>query len=220
MRAIFFLLLLANALAFAWLSGYIGKSESATPGPVRQADVSPERMVLLPPREAAQLVQAAKAEQRRVCLEWGSFGQADADRVALLMESLSLGSRLTVRKVEETAGFWVFFPPQGTKVNAEKKVDEARTLGVKEYFIISETGANQWAISLGVFKTEEAARNYLADLTKLGVTTARIAARPTTVTKTIFQMRELDTRMVARFEDWKKDFPNQELSECAAGARP
>ncbi len=220
MRVAFFVLLLANALGFAWLAGYIGKSDTSAASPARQADVSPERMTLLSPTQAAQSVQAAKAELRRVCLEWGSFGQADADRVIALMESLSLGSRLTVRKVEETAGFWVFFPPQGNKANADKKVDEVRKLGVKDYFIIGEAGPNQWAISLGVFKTEEAARNYLADLTRQGINTARSAARPTTVTKTIFQIRELDTRLVARFEDWKKDFPNQELGECAAVARP
>lgn len=214
MRALFFLLLLANLLLFAWLAGYVGKPDEVAPKVARLGDVAPERLALLAPDGAAKLVQGAKAELKRVCLEWGSFGNADAQRVQDLIDPLNLGPRLTLKKIEETAGFWVFFPPQGNKASADKKIDEIKRLGVSDYFIVQEAGANQWAISLGVFKTEDAAKNYLTELSNKGVKTARHAARSTAVTKTLFQMRELDTRLVARFEEWKKDFPNQELKEC------
>ena len=215
MRALFFVLLLANLLLFAWLAGYVGKPDEVTTKVARLGDVAPERLALLTPDAAAKLVQGAKAELKKVCLEWGSFGNTDAQRVQELIDPLNLGTRLTLKKIEETAGFWVFFPPQGNKANADKKVDEIKRLGVSDYFVVQEAGASQWAISLGVFKSEDAAKNYLNDLSNKGIKTARQAARSTAVTKTLFQMRELDTRLVARFEEWKKDFPNQELKECS-----
>ena len=215
MRALFFVLLLGNLVAFAWLAGYFGKTDDSPAAVTRQGDVAPERLSLLTPEGAAKVVQDTKAEQKKACLEWGSFGAADAPRVQALLDPLNLGTRLSLKKIEETAGFWVFFPPQGNRANAEKKVDEIKRRGVTDYFVIQEAGATQWAISLGVFKTEEAANNYLTELTFKEVRTARVAARSTAVSKTIFQMRDLDTRLVARFEEWKKDFPNQELKDCS-----
>ena len=95
--------------------------------------------------------------------------------------------------------------PQGSKANADKKAAELKRLGIDEFFIISEDGPNKFAISLGVFKNEEGAKNYLEILAKQGVKTACAAERETRVAKTIFTLRGVD--------DVKSRYYNQIVDE-------
>jgi hypothetical protein len=65
------------------------------------------------------------------------------------------------RRTEETAGWWVFIPAQKVANRARRalrKAAELRNLGVEDYFIVQEEGQHRWALSLGVFRTEDAAR--------------------------------------------------------------
>ena len=74
-------------------------------------------------------------------------------------------------------GFWVYIPPLANRRAAEKKVSELKSLGVTEYFIVQESGPNNFAISLGLFSTSEAAESYLANLRDKGVRSARFSER-------------------------------------------
>jgi SPOR domain len=215
MRAFVFLLLLANVALFAWAQGYLGKFDDNVAEPARlTAQVAPEKLRVVNQSEADKLVTAAKAAARRLCMEWGPFGTTDAERVQSIIEPFNLGGRLTIKRVEETAGFWVFLPPQGNKANADKKVDEIKKLGVTDYFVVTEEGANKYAISLGVFRSEDAANKYLADLTSKGIKTGKVGAKATQVQKSVFAMRELDTAAVNRLESLRPDFPAAELKTC------
>jgi hypothetical protein len=216
MRLFVFLLILANIGLYAWGQGYLGKTDESVAEPARMTQqVAPEKMQLVSKAEADRLVIVAKAAARRLCMEWGLFGQTDTERVQALIEPLGLGARLSIKRIEETAGFWVFFPPQGNKANADKKVEEIKKLGVTDYFVVTEEGANKFAVSLGVFRTQDAANKYLTGLSDKGVKTAKVGARPTQVQKTAFTMKELDGQAVARLEGWKNDFPGAELKACS-----
>jgi hypothetical protein len=220
MRLFAVLLLLTNVLLVAWAHGHLGMTEAPVSEPQRMAaQVAPDKMRVVSKDEADKLAQNAKAAARRLCMEWGPFGQADAERAQGMIEPFNLGSRLSVKRVEETAGFWVFFPPQGNKANADKKVDEIKKLGVSDYFVVTEDGANKFAVSLGVFRTEEAANKYLTDLSAKGIKTAKVGAKATQVQKTVFAMRELDSNNVSRLESLKADFPAAELKTCAETAK-
>lgn len=214
MRALFFVLVLANLVFFAWQAGYLGSPEAPKgEGERLNQQLQPEKIRILAPDEAKKLAEAAKARVAS-CVEWGTFPQPEADQAVVALAALNLGSRLSARKVEETAGWWVFMPPQGNKANADKKVDELKRLGVADFFIVQDEGPNKFAISLGVFRTEEAARNYLASLTTKGVITARAGERETKVTKTAFRLAGLDDLALAKFEGIKKDFPGHETRDC------
>ena len=107
-------------------------------------------------------------------------------------------------------------PPQGNKANADKKVDEMKRLGITDFFIVQDEGPNKFAISLGVFRTEDAARSYLATVAAKGVKTARADQRETKVQKTIFRLNGLDEAATAKFDALKKDFPGHDAKDCAA----
>jgi hypothetical protein len=218
MRTLFFVLIFANLLFFGWHSGYLGPGEEKKGEPERlNMQIAPEKVRLVSASDARRQVEAAQA--RNACVEWGSFPVQDADRAQAALAALNLGERLSSRKVEEAAQWWVFMPPQGGKASADKKTEELKRLGVTDYFVVNEEGApNRWAISLGVFRTEEGARNYLAAMTAKGVKTARVGERETRVQKTIFQIRGADDALRTKLNDVRKDFPGVDLKPCAEEA--
>ena len=216
MRLLLFILVFANLVFYAWHAGYIG------PGNTRRGEgeriamqITPEKIRLLTPDEAKKIGELTKARSN-ACFEWGTFPAQEAEKAAEALAALNLGSRLQTRSVEENAGWWVFLPPQGNKANADKKVDELKTLGVSDFFIVQEDGANKFAISLGVFRTEEAAKNYLATIATKGVKTARAGERETRVQKTVFRLSALDEAARIKFDALTKDFPGHDTKDCAA----
>ena len=108
----------------------------------------------------------------------------------------------------------VFIPSQGSKDGADKKVSELRRIGVTDFFVIQEQGPLHWGISLGVFKTEEAAKQHLANLNNKGVRTARIMPRTVTTSKFAYQLRALSADEKAKFDLIKAGFPAQEVRNC------
>jgi hypothetical protein len=215
MRALFFVLVLANLAFFGWHAGYIGPPEQKTGEPERlNQQINPEKIRLVS-ADAARRIEAA-ALARAACVEWGSFPLQDADRAQAALAPLALGDRLSSRKVEEAAQWWVFMPPQGGKTSADKKTEELKRLGVTDYFVVTDDGVNKWAISLGVFRTADAARSYLASISTKGVKTARVGERETRVQKTVFQIRQADDALQTKLAAIRKDFPGVDMHPCAA----
>ncbi|HET9863360.1 MAG TPA: SPOR domain-containing protein, partial [Steroidobacteraceae bacterium] len=148
------------------------------------------------------------------CLEWGSFTLADAPRAEKLLEPLALGTRLAQRRTEETAGWWVFIPSMGSRQGALKKAAELKNLGIGEFFIVQEEGEHRWALSLGVFRSEEAAEARLAALRAQGVRSARVGARETVVPKIWLQVKSVDVPLQARLREIARQLEGSELRDC------
>lgn len=155
-----------------------------------------------------------KPEQLIACTEIGNFIEGDAIKFEKQLASLTLGDRLSRRKIEEVNSRIVAIPSQGSKEGAEKKASELRRFGVADFFIIKDPGNLQWGISLGVYKTQEAAQSRLVDLIKKGVHSARISPYSTSSTKVAFQLRNLDLTTKEVIDKIKGGFPQQELRSC------
>src|SRR5258708_40067803 len=87
------------------------------------------------------------------CLELGAFSSGDAVRVQQALEPLALGSRLSQRRAEEIASYWVFMPPQRNRQAANQKAAELRKLVVEDFYIVQEASQFRFAISPGAFTT-------------------------------------------------------------------
>lgn len=216
MRILFLVLVAANLAFFAW-SQYVSPLDaSSDPRPLAQ-QLAPEKLKILSPADFAA-APAAKPrpgpEAPAACLEWGSFTLADAPRAEQALEPLALGARLAQRRGEETAQWWVFIPPQGGRAAALKKVAELKALKVEEYFVMQEEGRFRWAVSLGVFKTEEAAKSRLEALRAQGVRTAQAGERETQVQKVWFQVKDADAALQARLKEIAGGFAGSELRDC------
>lgn len=221
MRTFFLVLVLANLAFFAW-SRYLAPADaSADPAPLGR-QIEPEKLRILAPGDqpAAAPKPAARAATVAAapglsCLEWGSFTLVDAPKAQKALEPLGLGARLGQRRTEETAGWWVYIPPQGSRQAALKKAAELKSLGIEEYFVVADEGPFRWGVSLGVFRNEEAALARLATLRKQGVRSAEIGARETLVPKIWLQVQGVDAPLEAQLKDLARQVDGSELRACA-----
>src|SRR5207302_6686375 len=145
------------------------------------------------------------------CLEWGSFTLADAPRAEQPREPLALGARRAQRRSEETVSWWVFIPPQGSRQRALKKAAELKSIRIKDYFIVQDESDHRWAVSLGVFRSAEAAQARLAALRGQGVRDAQAGPRDTAVARVWYQVTSVDAPLQARLRDLAGQLAGSEL---------
>lgn len=151
------------------------------------------------------------------CAEWGEFSGSDLARAQRALAGLKLGGSLTQRGVEQDHGYWVYIPPLKKRADVEKKIAQLKQRGVDDYFVVQEEGEWQNAISLGVFRTEEAAQKYLATLRTRQVRSARVGERMSKLRFTVFVVKGLDAGTMSRVEALRKEFPDSELKVSACG---
>ena len=228
MRLLFLLLLAANLALFAWWAYYAPSDATADAEPLRR-QLSPEKIRLLdgkelkalaaakpkpPPAASAAPAVGATPATAGACIEWGGFAVAEAPKAEQALAPLALGARLSQRRSEETAGWWVFIPPQGNRAGALKKTAELKALGIEEFFILQDEGKMRWAVSLGVFSSEDAARKHLEVLRAKGVRSAQSGERDTQVAKIWLQLRGADAGQQAKLRESAQGFPGTEIRDC------
>ncbi|MRD72367.1 hypothetical protein GH865_03755 [Rhodocyclus tenuis] len=170
--------------------------EKATP----ESDKDASRTVSKAPVAAAANVaaappaaDAAKAAGR--CLRWGELAASDAERLERLA-----GERFPGAQIKRTAGasvpagWWVYIPPLASRAEAERKANELKRLEAPELFVILDPGPNRYAISLGLFSSEEAANDRLNALRAKGVRTARVGERGALVRPATLQVQVADAQ--------------------------
>lgn len=221
LRVLFWGLLVVNALLFAFNQGYLGAWNMDAHEPQRlKNQYQPGQLQLLSPAAANAMLDpgADKKEIVTACVEIGNFLQADLPRIEDRLKQLALGDRQSRTNVQDVASHMVFIPSMGSKEGADKKAGELRRLGVNDFYIVQDQSNLRWGISLGVFKTEEAAKAHLANLNSKGVHSARIGARSVSTSKFAYQLRVLNAEEQAKFDRIKADFPAQEVRNCQATA--
>lgn len=165
------------------------------------------------PAPASAPVSATRVEA--VCLEWGEFSGTDLARADKALAALKLGDKLGQRTVEYNRGYLVYLAPFKTPAGRAKKVRELKDAGVSDYFVIKESGKLKNAISLGVFKTEEAAKHYRVELGKKGLKSVQIGPREAKLKFTVFTFKRVDTATATQLGAWQKDYPGSELKSLA-----
>ncbi len=215
MRLVFLLLLLANAAAFGYI--FYAENRTGAGAQIMLLQISPEKVKLLkpapsPPAPKDKGAAAAAQQSALVCLEWGSFGAEELPRAEAALARFELGDKVS-RRVSGESGWWVFIPPLKTKADADKKMAEAKALGVGDLYVVQDEGANRFAISLGAFKTEDAANGYLAQLKQKGVRSAAVG--PHGARNSTFVIRDPGNLAAARLAELKAEFPAASLRATA-----
>ncbi len=224
MKGLFWLLLLVNLVLFAFMQwGEILTGEGKNmPNPpplnaekIKLLGAPPVVRATVPPPSAGPSTTQVQAASAAVCLEWGKFSGTDLVRASATLASLNLGNKLTQRQVEYNSGYWVYMPPVKTRAAVDKKIIELKALSVGDYFIVQEPGKWHNAISLGVFKTGEAAHKFLDSLKEKGVKTAVVGERHSNLRFTVFILRNPDVAVVARVAALQQEFVGSELQSPA-----
>ena len=206
MRTLVLLLLLANLTLFA----YIKLDSLSTGEGVRLAQqVQPEKITLLTPQQVAALGPAKMSALADVCVEWGPLTEGERTRALSTLEPLDLARLISQKKIEVIANYWVFIAPAANKAAADRRLEELKAQGVRDVALI-DSGAQRFAISLGVFRTEESAQARLASLQAQGVK-AKVGARAQSVMQTVLVVRDPPAPAVARMRELQSGFPGSEI---------
>ena len=207
MRIIVVLLVLANLALFLYTRlDSLGAGEGVRLAQQVQAD----KIVLLSPQQVAALGPAKVSALADVCVEWGPLSDIDKARALALLEPLDLAKLITQKKVEVVANYWVFIPAAPNRSVADRRVEELKAQGVKDLLLV-DSGPQRFAISLGVFRTEDAAQTRLAALEAQGVKTARVDSRVQAITQTALVVRDPPAPAVARMKELQGAFPGSEI---------
>lgn len=216
-------LLLANVLFFSFMNwGSTLLDDAGTVGV--QPEIRPSSMTLanpptsnpvpstpMPPASKLASELTPVTSEPLQCVEWGEFSGAMQSRAQALLAELHLGARLTQRVVEYDSGFWVFMPPLKNHAEVQRKIEQLKKRGVKEYFVVQEESEWANAISLGVFKSEDSARKLLADLRQKGVHSAKMGERKSHLKFIVFLAKEMEPPLVDKFRAFQQELPDSEL---------
>ncbi|SFC21004.1 SPOR domain-containing protein [Collimonas sp. OK412] len=228
LKIIFWLLLLANAALFAMQKGYLGAlySDGREPARIgRQLQPDKIRMTaaenVTAPAAVASLASAALAPAPTAaelapvaCTEVGNFTAAEARRFSSQLAERVPAVKFVRRETQEVASHMVYLPSLGSKEAADAKADEVRRLGISDFFVIQDSSPLRYGISLGIFKTDEAAQKQVASLAKRGLSGAKVGTRSVSSSKVAFQLRDLGGDAKLAFDKIKLDFPAQEVRSC------
>jgi hypothetical protein len=228
-------LLCANALLFAYGRGLLGSFEAETHEPARlRNQLAADKLVLLSSTQAQAIAAAAvPAEEESeapaavprgaappspavACVETDAFAAGDARRFETRLARLDLGARQTRLTVpfQEVTSHLVYLPPANGKEGADRRTAELRERGVTNSFVMQGDSPLKWAISLGVFKTEAAARSEAARLTKLGVAGVRVLPRGPQSQRFAYRFRDIDAAIRNQIVEAGRGMPAAVLHIC------
>lgn len=182
---------------------------------VESSPIAVSAAVAALPVPALPAASKAPSTAKQSCMEWGEFSGADLQRAEKALAELSLADKLRRRQVDYVSGYWVYIAAMKTRAQADQKIAQLKERGVSDYFVIQEVGAWQNAISLGVFKTEEAAKKYLAKLQQQGVRSASIGERISKLKYTVFILSHLDAGLSSQVTALHKNFVDSELKSVS-----
>ena len=148
-----------------------------------ERDVEPEREPVVAGIAPAEMAQAREA-----------------------FASMQLGERLIERRVEEITRHWVHVPAARDRRTAEQSAAALRRAGITELSIRPD-----FAISLGVFSTEEAARRFLAQVEAKGARGVQVGPFSKEVKDSVYLVREPDTELVARLALLQREYATSTL---------
>jgi hypothetical protein len=207
-RTLFLVLVFANVAFFAWRY-YADHSPSRGADPVTQ-QLQPERIKIIAPEELARISGRAQA----ACVELGPITAGDASRAEEAVTGLAAGLKVSQRRTEDLGRWWVYIPPLPTRQAAMQRAAELRNQGVEDSSLISDDPQWRNAISLGVFRSEDAASKRAEELRRRGVRGVETGPRESAVARVYVQLRDAPEPVRAKLGELKGGFPGAEVREC------
>ncbi|MDB5797632.1 MAG: hypothetical protein JWP36_1534 [Paucimonas sp.] len=194
-------------------------ASGTTPAPASNAPAAPASNAPPAPATAPVVPVVAKPAletRSAACTEIGNLTLVEGKRFETRLATLKLADKPARREVRDQSSHMVWIPPQPSgKEGADKKSAELRKLGINDFFVLQENPEQRFGISLGVFKSEEAARARLAKLTQAGVRSARLVEHKMPLVRVAFQLRT-DAQAKKGLDQIRAEFPRSEEKACAA----
>ena len=143
-----------------------------------------------------------------VCVQWGPFSDADRAKAQADLEALKLGRQLSQHQVTVTDAWWVSLAPDADARAADRRVTELRALSIDDVSVV-DSGDGQFAVSLGIFHTQNAATARVQALAARGVAGATAAPRQQAITQTMLVVRNPSPVVAAKLEELQGKYAGQ-----------
>lgn len=197
--------------------GWLGKWSLDEREPLRiKAEKRADKLTVLSASATQDLVDAAaaKAVPPIACFEFAGLTLADSQQLEEKLKPLALGARQTRSEIAEVATNMVYLPPSANQDTAEKKLALVKKMGMTDVSVVQDQSPLRWAISLGVFKTPEAAKNYLASVQKKGLKEAKIAPRAVSASKFVLRFSDVTVAEKKTLDQLQAQVQNIDAHEC------
>lgn len=219
LRLTFWTLLVANIAMFAATQTYTDspkkQDEPRQLQPIEQEKIRLLPSVLILPQ--AQPTSPATAEQTTevtTCFEIGEFNKTDVKLFQEKINALLPAGSAEQFHSRSPSGYMVYLPAAQNKKAAEKRISELQKKGIGNYFLITNGNQFRNAISLGIFKNEEAARNLIAELYKLGFDDVELHVKTKQTESTSFLVKNVGRNQMEQLDLILSGFPQASKKEC------
>lgn len=141
------------------------------PSPQVAKKTEPEAPVLASPPQLSVNPPAPQPQKsaEAACFTFGPFDDPDlAERAVKATSDLGISVERRQESQRTPKGYWVYLPPSTSYQAAKRKVAELQKKDLTDLFIMGK-GSQQNAISLGLFKSREAAEDRLKQVQELGL---------------------------------------------------
>ena len=213
LRILLLLLILTNLLFFIWAQGFLGTLDEGREPQRLSKQLAPEKLqvTVLDPT-----LPATPAESESCRLVKG-LAQSDVQRLVAQAEGKLPGLRFAMKTNDAKSNlYWVYLPPQPGKLAVDKKQDELKRRGIVNSSPILEEGPDKFAISLGVFNNEQLANDYLQELLKRGVRSARMQVRENLLDRTQLEVRGAAATLAQQLPELLNGQTAVSIGDCAA----
>lgn len=216
MRLAFFFLVLVNLAFHVWSAGYLGGQNSGR---------EPERLTQQINAEKIRVVAGhspvpASIDRKISASECRLVSGLSSEQAANVEKNLAGIEGLAISIVQPTAVtmHWVLIRNLPSRSIADKKVAELRQLGVDDSRIVHDQVSGPLIVSLGIFSSDKAAQDHLANLNKKGVRSAVIEPREQAGQKAAIEIRAA-TELLARLPEALAPYVAASVSDCAVGGQ-
>ncbi len=217
LRLLVLLLVLFNALYFAWshrmLAPY-GYAPTQQSEPERLSQqIRPEALTILPPEQARQIDTAARsADRAALCLQAGPFDAAQATALREALPAVLPAANWALEEVVEPARWIVYMGKYADAQTMARKRAELVLLDLRTEPLTNPELA--YGLSLGGYASEARAQAELAVLVKRGVRTAQVVQERSQMSASQLRITSLDDAMRARLEELKPALAGRSLRPC------
>lgn len=215
LRLFVLLLLLANAAFYSWSQGLLGDWGFA---PVQQSEpqrlaqqIRPEALRLIAGDEARRADATSGSARPAECLQAGPLDEAQLAPLRTALASWPSGTWALEPTVEPAR--WIVY--MGRYANTEalnKKKAELRYLGVS--FQTPLNPALELGLSLGGFKSEDEANQFLNGLAQRGVRTARVVVERPELRGQVLKLAAVDDVLRPRIDELRSVLAGKSLRAC------
>lgn len=227
MRLAFLLLLLINIALWPFASGMLALGNDGAEPLRLTSQIDPERIRIVPvgggaaapvvaiaPAVASEPATDAEATPAAVCRVLAGFTREQADPFVARAREAYPAVQVTESEQPGNPSWWVHIPDLATRQLADRKQAELRALGVREMALMPDADGQKFAISLGLFKTETAAKELMSSLNGQGVRSARIAMREGKAGRLRVELRGSDTELTALLAEPQATVEGVEAADC------